>query len=54
MSVIFGELPMLSGVDEAHRILCIGRRQFYQAPAKRELDPRRRSRQIPRREEVGE
>ncbi len=36
-SVSFGELPLVLTVDEARRVLRIGRRQLYQAIARRDV-----------------
>ena len=36
-SVTFGELPLVLTVDEARRVLRIGRRQLYQAIARRDV-----------------
>jgi len=36
-SVSFGELPLVLTVDEARRILRIGRRQLYHAIARRDV-----------------
>ena len=36
-SVSFGELPLVLTVDEARRVLRIGRRQLYEAIARRDL-----------------
>jgi excisionase family DNA binding protein len=35
--VSFGELPLVLTVDEARRVLRIGRRQLYQAIARRDV-----------------
>jgi hypothetical protein len=42
-SVSFGELPLVLTVDEARRVLRIGRRQLYQAIARRDVHTRSRS-----------
>ena len=36
-SATFGELPLVLTVDEARRVLRIGRRQLYQAIARRDV-----------------
>ncbi len=36
-SVTFGELPLVLTVDEARRVLRVGRRQLYQAIARRDV-----------------
>ena len=36
-TVSFGELPLVLTVDEARRVLRIGRRQLYQAIARRDV-----------------
>ncbi|HXJ49004.1 MAG TPA: helix-turn-helix domain-containing protein [Candidatus Acidoferrum sp.] len=36
-SVSFGELPLVLTVDEARRVLRIGRRQLYQAISRRDV-----------------
>jgi len=36
-SASFGELPLVLTVDEARRVLRIGRRQLYQAIARRDV-----------------
>jgi excisionase family DNA binding protein len=36
-SVSFGELPLVLTVDEARRVLRIGRRQLYEAIARRDV-----------------
>lgn len=36
-SMSFGELPLVLTVDEARRVLRIGRRQLYQAIARRDV-----------------
>ena len=36
-SMTFGELPLVLTVDEARRVLRIGRRQLYQAIARRDV-----------------
>ena len=49
-SVTFGELPLVLTVDEARRVLRIGRRQLYQAIARRDVHTLKvgRSIRIPR------
>jgi excisionase family DNA binding protein len=49
-SVSFGELPLVLTVDEARRVLRIGRRQLYQAIARRDVHTLKvgRSIRIPR------
>ena len=37
VSVSFGQLPLVLTVDEARRVLRIGRRQLYQAIARRDV-----------------
>ena len=49
-SVKFGELPLVLTVDEARRVLRIGRRQLYKAIARRDVHTLKvgRSIRIPR------
>ena len=49
-SMSFGELPLVLTVDEARRVLRIGRRQLYQAIARRDVHTLKvgRSIRIPR------
>jgi len=49
-SVSFGDLPLVLTVDEARRVLRVGRRQLYQAIARRDVHTLKvgRSIRIPR------